>query len=502
MLVFHHTRHEMTRALALPRTLWPGSVPAVWGAAAALLVLAPWFSLSPFAADYDAQRLLEIAAWTLLATAVTAVHSVRGAWIVTWLQLPRWVQASASAFLLLGLASAALAARPVYAFAEVASFGMIGVSAVAAAAVGREGTRSGMALVAVLTLGSYAAVVLTLQAGDLLDGGGELWPAKHLGYGHVRHFNQIQAWTLPVLWALSASTTGRESRARLFGLRAVCAANVTLVIASNGRGIVLALVVGLLIAAATITSGRKALIREVAVSVGAGAALWVAFFSGASTVLDRIDAGSNGRVELWTSALRMVEARPWLGVGPMHYSYYPSEFAAHPHNLALQIAAEWGLPAALLATTLGLAAGTRWLRHTRRVAPNKALWTAGLTIAFVASFTNAMVDGFLIAPMSQIVAALGAGALLAEVLPANRQAASSPLRFVCLAVVVLPSLAVLLAVVVSDSPRLWRAHYDLRFAHVGTSDTPRFWLCGRIAGRIPEDNAQFWPDTFTGALRR
>ena len=478
----------------LPRGASP--VPALWGAAAALLMIAPWFSVSPFAADYDAQRLLAVAAWALLVGAAVGVPSVRAACLRAASRLPRWASVGALAFVGIGCASAWAAPRPVWAFAEVASVVMMGMTAVAAASAGRDGARRGLAVVAVLALGGYAAVVLGFHARDLWHGADAVWPRRHLGFGHVRHFNQLQAWTLPLVWALAAV---RPSGAARWGLRALGAVQVALVVASFGRGIVVALAAGVVVAALTVRVGRRALLREAAVAVAAGLALWALLFADGPTVAGRLDAGSNGRAALWAAALRMIGAHPALGVGPMHYAYYPAAEGAHPHNAVLQIAAEWGAPAALVAVALALGAGACWLRHARAAgergaAPREALWAAGLTAGLTAALANALVDGFVVAPTSQAVAALAVGALLAEATARRpprpvRLAASAPLGALACA-----SLAVLLAVAASDLPGLHRAHYDLRFAHVGPADTPRFWLCGKLAGVVPADAARFWPE--------
>ncbi len=58
---------------------------------------------------------------------------------------------------------------------------------------------------------------------------------------------------------------------------------------------------------------------------------------------------------VWQAAWRMIRERPWLGVGPnqfllVHPAYALPESAhlTDPHNMYLRVAAEWGVPAALL----------------------------------------------------------------------------------------------------------------------------------------------------------
>ena len=472
-----------------------------WAAAAALLMLLPHVSASPFVGEYDSQRLLEVAAWAVLACAVAARPAARAAWLRTWDAVPRWAVILLTAVLALGVASAAGAARPVYAFAEVASFVAMAVTAVAAASTGRVQARHGMALVAVALLGGYAVSALPLHVTDLLSGATDLWPRRHLGFGHVRHLNQVQLWTLPLVWALAASSGSAWRRA---GLRAVAASAVMFGIASGGRGAALGLAAGTAVALLSVPSRRWAFAREAGLAVGLGLVAKLLLFPDATTVLNRLASGSSGRVELWAGTLRMIRAHPVLGVGPMHVAYYPSPYAAHPHNIGLQMAAEWGIPAAMLLAAVALGGGIAWVRHARNsVDP---LWAAGCTAALAGSLANAMVDGVVIAPMSQIVAALAIGALLAEALPcgsdvrvpstatAGDAARRLWLRPALLAAVALMSASVLLAVCLSDVARLGRRTYDFSGSMMST-DLPRFWSTGQIAGRLPPDQARIWPET-------
>ncbi len=86
------------------------------------------------------------------------------------------------------------------------------------------------------------------------------------------------------------------------------------------------------------------------------------------------------RLNLWQSALRMIEANPLLGVGPDNFLYAYRGFyilpaawqepnLSHPHNIALDFASRLGLPG-LAAGALMIGAGM-WqaLQSARRAAP-------------------------------------------------------------------------------------------------------------------------------------
>lgn len=106
---------------------------------------------------------------------------------------------------------------------------------------------------------------------------------------------------------------------------------------------------------------------------------------GVTSSLDRAgDAGSNGqRLYNWHAAWLAIQQHPWLGQGPG--SFYKAsidamfvtapasfpKFAEHAHNLPLNLAAEFGVPMALLLC----AAMAFWaLRHLLRPASAISVW--------------------------------------------------------------------------------------------------------------------------------
>jgi len=78
------------------------------------------------------------------------------------------------------------------------------------------------------------------------------------------------------------------------------------------------------------------------------------------SVVDLNDPSNYARVAIWRAGLRMVQAHPWVGVGPQRvskvfydYHSYPEDrhrsgfFPVHMHNNLLQFAAERGIPCAV-----------------------------------------------------------------------------------------------------------------------------------------------------------
>ncbi|MBK9219843.1 MAG: O-antigen ligase family protein [Uliginosibacterium sp.] len=110
----------------------------------------------------------------------------------------------------------------------------------------------------------------------------------------------------------------------------------------------------------------------------------LAVFGITSSLARASDAGSNGqRLYDWHAAWLAIQASPWWGEGPG--SFYKlsidamaktgqahfSKFAEHAHNLPLQLAAEYGVPVALLA--VGGMFGW-YLKHLLRKPSPLSLW--------------------------------------------------------------------------------------------------------------------------------
>lgn len=114
----------------------------------------------------------------------------------------------------------------------------------------------------------------------------------------------------------------------------------------------------------TLWFGAMALASVALVAVGPQKALdryktistaFAAFFEKASTgkVTEDVDPSALGRLQAWEAGTKMVKAHPVLGVGPLNFlpqfqNYFPGYHARVAHNAFVALAAESGIPAALL----------------------------------------------------------------------------------------------------------------------------------------------------------
>jgi len=147
----------------------------------------------------------------------------------------------------------------------------------------------------------------------------------------------------------------------------------------------------------------------------AGFFLLLPWFTGVAPVLSDTYYGSRlgsveARLYLWQLALSQIGQSPWLGVGPMHYAHHPNPEAAHPHNIYLQVAAEWGLPALLLSLLLAAMAMRRF--HQRIVDCTDTTSRdvgIGLQMACIAAAIDGLFSGNFVMPVSQVWIAFTVG---------------------------------------------------------------------------------------------
>lgn len=112
------------------------------------------------------------------------------------------------------------------------------------------------------------------------------------------------------------------------------------------------------------------------------------------------------RIIAWRSGIRMIEAHPWLGLGPdgpkYHFMEYipadvprplPSGFYEHVHNVYLQYAADRGIPTALVFLWILIQIPVDFWRGLRTLSPGRAnrrfLLHGGIAVVLAA-----MVEGF------------------------------------------------------------------------------------------------------------
>lgn len=271
------------------------------------------------------------------------------------------------------------------------------------------------ATAAAYTLSSFVVYLAMLEIGPFFN-----VRELYVSFSNVRFFGHIQTMMLPFL-LLPAMWWG-VTRTRCFMLSVIPVAWWMLVVASGTRGTWVALTAGVVaVAIFGGASGRQWIKWQVGGLV-AGLLFYVIFIWAVPQLLEqpawfihRSDdiVSLSHRELLWTNSIQFVLQHPWFGIGPMHYAYYISAVAAHPHSALLQWLAEWGIPAAVMLTSTFAYSGLIFACYVRQLSKiessNRMLLKIALLAALTGAAAQAMVDGVLVMPVSQTLLVLLCG---------------------------------------------------------------------------------------------
>lgn len=448
----------------------------------AALVFLPSYGLIPWVFTYDEKRLvtllLLVASGISLATlpsasAPLAKISAKGRLLLL-------------SILLLGLTSAALAQSSRHSLLEVTFFvGLFSFAVLFAAQTNPNWIR---AVVIALAVGAaiYALRTITVYLAILIAGDPLKLPEPFTGFTNRRFFNQYQIWTLSLTAVPFLLTSIRPARLR-HGFVALAVVWWTLLFASGSRGALLAVIAGLLATRWLLGPATNPVLTRLILAAAAGFGLYLVAFDlipwliGIESFLATAryaDFGSPGRIALWSAALEQIRADPLFGIGPMHLAWVPSAYAAHPHNSVLQLAAEWGLPCTALILSAMVLAARAWTRHCRAQltdSPQDSLPETLLTLSLSMGLAYSLFSGVIVMPLSQLLFALVAAAMLYRFRPARKNELRRwPLQVLGLGVAIgLPVLA---------APDIIERYQKDMLLPDPTIQTrgPRFWQIGGI----------------------
>lgn len=278
----------------------------------------------------------------------------------------------------------------------------------------------------ILASALYVGLQFTLYVAALVAGFRPNSWVLSFGYDNPRFLNHVQTLALPFLIEAGRSRT----LTRPWRLSATLGAlgQMTMLMATLGRGTMLALALSGMLAVLVFGRTGRAYISRLALIAAAGFLAHLVLFvflpesmhlgSATSASLLAEAGGDHSRLRLWKIALADIELHPWLGIGPMHFAHYPNPTAAHPHNIYLQLAAELGLPAFLLLLS-GAMFGMFCAARKLKVAPSGP--RSEVAFAAYVACAGALLDGFVsgnfVMPMSQVWIVYAAGALAGSLPP-------------------------------------------------------------------------------------
>lgn len=335
----------------------------------------------------------------------------------------------------------------------------------------------------------YEIFFLLAWSASALNGGvGNFWLMVP-GFDNPRFLNHAQVPALPILLGIASDRNHTLKLRRLGWVAATLSIAILISLASRASGVALVLsALGVAIifrkqASVYLKCGLislvSALIFYFCVFYALPLQLDAAVITAPHTTSDLVS--DHSRIFLWKIAVGQLMSSPLLGVGPMHFAEYVNLRGAHPHNIYIQLLAEYGLPAALL--MLGWLLRLLWQGIRRRQAAKNEI--TAMDVAVTAAVFALAIDGFFsgnfVMPVSQVwiciaVALFAGGSRVASQNPAAAQQAE-----LTAARLVIPALLIV---------QIW-----FTYQTVGEYAMPRPTLGHRQASPASEpNNPRFWLD--------
>ena len=478
------------------------SVPVVPIVVALFVFLAPNVDFAPSLQWHDGQRLAQLG---LLAAVLLTLAVPGAATSVTavWSGLPRTIRHALLAAFALGLASSFAAALPRWALLDWGLLLLLIVLSLSIAANRRtlgdalsDHADPLLVLLFFATAAAYAVTTCSVYGAMLLVGPayGQGFDIRELytSFSNVRFFGHVQTMLLPfLLLPVMWWGTTRVRRVLLWSVPAIW---WMLAVGSGTRGTWAALLAGVI--AAVVFGGNigRLWAKWQVAGLGAGLLCYGIFVLGIPQLMDLPTSflhraedimSLSSREVLWETALTYAAQHPLLGVGPMHYAYWANEVAAHPHNAVLQWLAEWGVPAGLLLTGVWAAGGLSFASHVRHGSgqgdDRSRLFRVALLAALTGASAQAMVDGVLVMPVSQVLLALLTGWAIG-MMPgaAGARVAGRGERLLLTLAVLFAAAAVAYGVAPEIGQLAERQQAFLAGRDPNTILLPRFWALGWI----------------------
>ncbi len=235
------------------------------------------------------------------------------------------------------------------------------------------------------------------------------------GYDNFRFYNHVQTICLPLLALVTASKCCSIALTRMAWVGLVT--GFALLIASAGRATAMGLLLAIILTLIIFKSAARTFAWHLFLATLLGALLNVmilivlpfiihghpADFEIQNTQEARKLLTTNSRDYLWDLSLQYIKQHPWFGIGPMHFAHHPNAKAGHPHNIYLQVAAEWGIPMILSCLFIALHGLKRMVMaiHLCVDASHKTIGIA-LFSGCIAVMVDGCFSGNFVMPISQM----------------------------------------------------------------------------------------------------
>ncbi len=472
------------------------------------------FHLNEAVVEFNQARLLELLllAW-FSAIALRAVPNQQSTSALKY--------AGFFVFFGLGLISAIAAKYPLEALQDWAHYALVAASVTAFASLASQNLQlAAKILMAGIIVGISLALARFLIQLILTASLGVVTPLAQWWspYTNPRFVAQALIWIIPLLTALPVLWPAFRKRS-LIAMYTLGSGTWMLLFWTGGRAEVLGLALSMGLVATLIWRQAFFFLASMSLYALTGFSLWLltrltlnyGTTGGVSLSFARL--GVSGRDWLFERSLQLVAQHSWLGVGPAHFSVYNYNTTAssHPHNLILQIAAEWGLPAVALFVYLLW----RFVRRQYQLATSPlttfdssdnvrhALRIPLLVTLFAAIFTS-MLDGIHVMPLSELIGVPILGFMIAINAPAESQhppPERPSIKIFVLALVIFCWGILLYGIVQQRDCLTYPIQAERLIGGRIGYDNPRFWIQGRIPigeGCMEIGRYQHGLDTLTG----
>jgi O-antigen ligase len=226
---------------------------------------------------------------------------------------------------------------------------------------------------------------------------------------NLRFFNQFQSWALPLL-TLAYFYFKDHPRMKKLAFIALCLFWY-LAIVSSSRAFILEYIILIPI---IFFIDRKNTIQYIKITIITFIIGYVFYFisqellmtTAGKLALERDVALDSARKFLWTVALDAFQSSPIIGIGPLQYPAYIfniSTKAAHPHNIYLQVLAEYGLIGFICFISILIYCAYKYIQFCYK---NKSMTNLLILSSLVCGFIHAGLSGVFVMPLSQLTAVI------------------------------------------------------------------------------------------------
>lgn len=348
-----------------------------------------------------------------------------------------------------------------------------------------------------------------------------------IGFENMRFAAGYQILLLPLLFWLSQIDDGwiRRYRFVIYTLSGFC---LMLCAVTQSRGTVLFIGGATILVAYINLRALKTWMRFLFISSIVGVALglamfwlpprfgWILDIPGLRTSLANATTLSM-RDEIWLIAISHIYSSPIWGIGPMHFAAFDNlGHGAHPHNIYLQIWAEWGSISFVLWLCVLFIALRKFINHTKFIftgldsnnatnnklpSQNHYLISVVLAAAYGGILFFGLVDGLFVYPVTQVIIAMlvGLGIGITRLVSANFAAANKvnintefepvsankkpsfwcyPLKILCVMTLMFTSTVSVIKIVPLQIPDTLFNEDNYAESGLAYPLTPRFWRQG------------------------